>query len=374
MDLRKFCVTVALSAVMSFGWSAADANGERTEIVTSQHSFLLTQVATGLEFPWGLDWLPNGQIIVTERPGRIRLVENGELSEPILGLPEIVSDFRDGLLDVAVSPDFNTDQTIYFAYSRFEDGLRWLEVVAARLVERSLENLTVVFAAEVKVASDQGFGSRIRFDAQGNLLITVGDHAAAENAQDPTNSLGSIVRITPNGMPAPTNPGDEFAPAVYAFGFKNPQGLAVHPETGAIWATDHGGLGGGELNKILWGGNYGWPTRSFSVGDRPGAEEPGPFIEPAFTWGGAPTVALSGLEIYTNDEFPNWTGDLFAGSLVQQALIRIMRNSAGAIVGTEYVLDGTIGRIRDVRQSPDGRLYVLNDDPDGGIYRIDPVL
>ena len=350
------------------------ADEPEATIVTSQHSFSLTKVADGLENPWGLDWLPNGEIVVTERPGRLKLISaDGQVTKSISGLPEIVSDFRDGLLDVAVSPNFATNQMIFFTYSQKDGDERWLEVASARLSDHELRDVTVIFASDVKVEKDQGFGSRIRFDDQGYLVISVGDHAAAANAQDPSNPLGSVIRIGQDGSPAAQYPTDGMAPAIFAYGFKNPQGLAIDPRDGTIWATDHGGKGGGELNRVKSGANYGWPTRTFSGGDAPRATVEGDFVDPVFTWGAAPTVALSGLEIYTGGDFPAWEGDLFAGSLTQEALIRVMLNDAGNVVGTEYVLHEEIGRIREVKQGPDGHLYVLNDDPEGGIYRIDPV-
>jgi len=345
---------------------------EANKIVTAQHSYNLTEVATGLEHPWGLDWLPDGRMVVTERPGRLRIVSSdGSVSKPLGGVPAITSDFRDGLLDVTVSPSFAADQTIFFSYSQKQGEQRWLEVASAKLVGDQLKDLKVIFASGVKVEKDQGFGSRIRFDAEGYLMISVGDHAAAANAQDTSNTLGSIIRIATDGTPAAAN-GGEMAPEIYAFGFKNPQGMAIHPETGAIWATDHGGKGGGEINRIERAGNYGWPTRTYSGGDAPRAVVEGNFVEPTFVWGAAPTVALSGLEIYTGPDFPAWQNDIFAGSLKKEALVRIMLNDAGTVTGIEHVIDEEIGRIREVRQGPDGRLYVLNDDPEGGIYRIDP--
>ncbi len=364
----------ALSAALMLSAAQSLADGQANKIVASQHSYNLTQIASGLENPWGLDWLPDGRMLVTERPGRLRLVaEDGQLSAPLKGIPEITSEFRDGLLDVTVSPAFEADQTIFLAYSRKDGPLRWLEVASARLSGDTVEEMTVIFSSGVKVEKDQGFGSRIRFDADGYLLITVGDHAVAASAQDTSNPLGSIIRIAADGTPAPQNPGGAMTAAIYAYGFKNPQGLAIDPVSGAIWAVDHGGKGGGEINRIDAGANYGWPTRTFSGGDAPRAVVEGGFTDPVFTWGAAPTVALSGLEVYTGADFPHWRGDLFAGSLSQEALIRIMLNDAGAVIGIERVIDEEIGRIREVRQGPEGRLYVLNDDPEGGIYRIDPL-
>lgn len=370
----KRMMPICAMAVLMLGGPAARADDHRLEIMTSQHGFVLTTVASGLEHPWGLDWLPDGSMVVSERPGRIRVVSpDGEVSQPLAGVPDIVSEFRDGLLDVSVSPRFAEDRTIFFAYSKKEGDLRWQEIASARLGEGRLEDVTVIFSSGVRVAQDQGFGSRIRFDADGNILASVGDHNEPPTAQDMSNTLGSIIRVTPAGDPVSGNPGGALEPSIYAYGLKNSQGIAIDSATGTIWATDHGGIGGGELNRIEAGGNYGWPVRTFGIGEGPRAQEPGDFVDPVFTWGVAPTVALSGLAIYTGEEFANWTGDLFAGSLMQLALIRVMLNDAGAIVGTEYIIDGDIGRVREVRQGPDGRLYVLNDEPDGGIFRIDPL-
>ncbi|MEM9476112.1 MAG: PQQ-dependent sugar dehydrogenase [Pseudomonadota bacterium] len=371
--MQRPLLTAAFAASL-LGASPALADGHQFDILTSQHALMLTTVATGLEHPWGLDWLPDGRMVVTERPDRIRIVSpDGTVSDPLAGVPDIVSEFRDGLLDISVSPNFAADNTLFFAYSLKEGDLRRQEIASAQLGEGSLENVTVIFSSGVDVTHDQGFGSRIRFDGDGNMLISVGDHNEPAMAQDTTNTLGSIIRVTSSGAAVDGNPGGSLDPAILAYGLKNPQGLTIDPATGTLWATDHGGTGGGELNRIEAGGNYGWPTRTFGIGEGPRAAEDGDFIDPVFTWGVAPTVALSGLEVYSGDEFPNWQGDLFTGSLVQAALIRVMLGDDGAIVGTEYILDGDIGRVREVRQGPDGRLYVLNDEPDGGIFRIDPV-
>lgn len=366
----------ALAVFLAPQTLAAEDDGS---LITAHHSLHLTEIAGPLEHPWGMDWLPDDRIVVTERPGRIRVVSaDGEVSDPLAGLPEITSDFRDGLLDIAVSPNFGSDNTIYFAYSQLENGHRWLTLASAEFNEHSLKNVKPLLESDVRVENDQGFGARIRFAADGSLFLSVGDHASAPHAQDASNTLGSIVRVDPDGKPHPENPfqaDDGKHGAIYAYGFKNPQGLAIHPETGEVWTTDHGAVGGAEINRIEAGSNYGWPDRTF--GDRkdaPGAPQVngGDFADPAFTWGVAPTIALSGMTFYTGNDFPAWQGDLFVGSLATEALIRLSLDDSGHVIGTESVITEEIGRIRDVRQGPDGKLYLLNDDPEGGIYRIDP--
>ena len=364
----------AAAAGLSLAAAAPALADNPQSFVTSQHKFLLTTVAEGLEHPWGLDWLPDGRIVVTERAGRIRIVEtDGTLGAPLGNVPEIVTEFRDGLLDISVSPNFAEDNTLYFAYSQKNGDLRWMELASARLAGDELKDVTVIFTSGVKTENLEGFGSRIRFDANGNMLVSVGDHAELGKVQDTSNTLGTIVRLRPDGTPVADNPGGALHPAIYAYGFKNPHGLAL-AEDGTLWAIDHGGVGGDELSRVEMGANYGWPTRTFSGGDAPGAGQAsaGPFADPAFTWGSWPIVAPSGLEIYTGDEFPNWRGDLFTGSLSQSTLIRILLDDEGDVIGTETVLNFEIGRVRDVRQGPDGRLYLLNDELEGGIFRIDP--
>ena len=370
MKPRRLVILAALTTLTPVTCWAQDASNK---IVTSEHTYALTKVADGLENPWGLDWLPNKQILVTERAGRMRIVSpDGKVSEPLTGLPEITSESRDGLLDVAVSPAFAKDKAIFFAYSKKDGKSRWLEVASAHLEGSALKDVKTIFSSGVKVEKDQGFGSRIRFDRDGNLVISVGDHAAKDNAQNPSNALGSIIRIKPDGTPANKNPGGKLHPAIFAYGFKNPQGLTIDPK-GNIWAVDHGGMGGDEINRVEKGKNYGWPTRAFGGGNAPGAEKGGDFVEPFFTWGASPVMAPSGLEIYTGKDFPNWTGDLFTGSLTQGTLVRVMLSKSGSVIGTENIIDTKLGRIREVRQGPDGHLYVLNDESKGGIYRIDPV-
>lgn len=359
---------------------SANAEASEQSTITAHHAFKLTRIAGPLVHPWGLDWLPDGRILVSERPGRLRIISSaGTMSEPLAGLPAISSEFRDGLLDVSVDPDFAGNRKIYFAHTAFENGLRWQKVSSATLSDAGLTDVKTIFQSDVKVEKDQGFGARIRFFDDGALLVTVGDHATPAQAQDLSNTLGSVVRLTRDGSAVTDNPfvGDATRKdEVFAFGFKNPQGLAIHPATGAIWATDHGPRGGGEINRLRPSANYGWPVRTFGErNDAPGApqRESRDFVDPAFTWGVSPTISPSGLSFYTGTEFPAWKDDLFVGSLSAEALIRIALDADGHIVGVERIIDGEIGRIRDVRQGPDGRLYVLNDDEEGAIYRLDPV-
>lgn len=360
--------------------SLTSVNASELPTITAHHAFKLTRIAGPLEHPWGLDWLRDGRILVSERPGRLRIVaRDGSISAPIAGLPEISSEFRDGLLDVSVDPEFADNRKIYFAHTGFENGLRWQKVSSATISDAGLTDVATIFQSGVKVDKDQGFGARIRFSGDGALVVTVGDHATPAQAQDPSNTLGSVVKLKRDGSAATNNPfvGDVAKKdEILAFGFKNPQGLAIHPSTGAIWVADHGPRGGGEINRLHPSGNYGWPVRTFGErGEAPGAPqlEAKELVDPVFTWGVSPTISPSGLSFYTGTEFPAWKDDLFVGSLSAEALIRIALDGDGHVVGTERVIDGEIGRIRDVRQGPDGKLYVLNDDEEGAIYRLDPV-
>jgi glucose/arabinose dehydrogenase len=335
-------------------------------------------------------WLPNGDMLVTERPGRLRIVRKGKLVEAAVpGAPEVVARGQGGLLDVVLHPDFATNKLVYFSYSKKTAGD---SVAATTAIARgTFENDRIVGLQDVFVAQTAGasghFGSRIAFDRSGHMFVSVGDRMVpprgdleAHPAQDVSNHHGTINRMTDDGKPLPDNPFVDKAgarPEIWSFGHRNPQALAVHPVTGDVWATEHGPQGGDELNKITKGANYGWPVIGFGVNYGSGAAihagtARAGMEQPVNVW--LPSIGMSGMLFYTGDKFPEWQGSLFVGGLSGEQVGRL------TIDGDKAELVETIvrhqGRIRDVRQGPDGFIYLAIDDRQGKptpILRLEPV-
>ncbi len=342
--------------------------------------FRLHLVTDGLERPWGLAFLPDGSMLVTERVGRLRRVAaDGTLDpRPVGGLPEIWAKGQGGLLDVALDPDFATNRLVYLSYSALgEDGLPGTRVARGRLAGDRLEEVEVIFVSNGRTSTGRHFGSRLLFDREGYLYVTSGDRGRRELAQDLRSHAGKVLRILPDGTVPPDNPfvGREDAlPEIYTLGNRNAQGMALHPVTGEVWIHEHGPQGGDEINILKPGANYGWPVITYGreygtglpIGEgtaKEGMEQP--------LWYWVPSVAPSGMAFYTGDRLPGWTGDLFVGALRAQTLVRL-EVTEDAVISEERLLEGRIGRIRDVRQGPDGYLYLLNDATDGGIWRLEP--
>ncbi len=342
--------------------------------------FVLHRLTGGLERPWSLAFLPDGGMLVTERVGRLRRVSaEGVLDpQPIAGLPEIWARGQGGLLDVALDPDFSANRLIYFSYSALaEDGRAGTRVARGRLAGDRLEDVEVIFVSNGRTGTGRHFGSRLLFDPEGRLYITSGDRAQRELAQDLTSHAGKVLRIFPDGSIPPDNPfvGREDAlPEIYTWGNRNAQGMALHPVTGEVWIHEHGPQGGDEINILEPGANYGWPVITYGreygtglpIGEgtaKAGMEQP--------LWYWVPSIAPSGMAFYTGDRLPGWKGDLFVGALRAQLLVRL-EVSEDAVLAEERLLEGRIGRIRDVRQGPDGLLYLLNDAVDGAIWTLSP--
>ena len=335
-------------------------------------------VASGLEHPWGMAFLPNGRILVTERPGRLRIVSDGEvLPEPVGGLPEIAAHGQGGLLDVALHPEFAGNGLVYLSYAGQDVEGYGTEVVRGRLDGDVLRDTEVIFRAEPKSAGGRHFGSRLVFDGAGDLFITLGDRGERYRAQDLGDHAGSVVRLADDGGVPADNPFTGRAGArgeIFSLGNRNVQGAALHPETGELWAHEHGPQGGDELNVIRAGVNYGWPVITYGVeygigtaiGE--GTSKQG-MAQPLHYW--VPSIAPSGMTFYTADRFPAWRGNLFVGSLKFRQLVRLVLEGE-EVVHEERMLDEVLGRIRDVRQGPDGLLYLLTDAPDGVLARIEP--
>ena len=344
-----------------------------------EHAFRVVTMTRGLEHPWGLAFLPDGRRLVTERPGRLRLVAvDGTLDpQPVTGLPTIAIHGQGGLLDVALHPGFAENGLIYLSYAARGEGGVGTEVARGRLVDHRLENVEVLFRQQPKSSGGRHFGSRLVFDRQGYLYITLGDRGEQERAQKMDDLAGKIVRLHDDGQIPADNP---FAdrpgarPEIYSLGNRNVQGAALHPLTGELWAQEHGPQGGGEVNVIRAGRNYGWPVITYGVeyvvGTKigEGTHKPG-MEQPLHVW--VPSIAPSGMAFYQGDRFPRWRGDLFVGALKDQMLVRL-RFDGEKRVKEERLLKGVLGRIRDVRAGPDGYLYLLTDSPDGVIARLEP--
>jgi aldose sugar dehydrogenase len=339
--------------------------------------------AKGLVHPWGLAFLPDGRLLVTERPGRIRVVgKDGQLSNPIARVPKVHAERQGGLLDVVLAPDFAKSGTIFFSYAEpREGGKNGTSVARARLVLEDnggrLEDLEVIFRQEPSYDSDNHFGSRLVFDRDGMLFVTLGDRfELMKEAQNPANHIGKIVRITPDGAPAPGNPNlPGWDPKVWSIGHRNIQGAALDPQTGQLWEVEHGPRGGDELDIALRGRNYGWPVigygRHYSGAKIGVGTEKDGMEQPVYYWD--PSIAVSGLAFYTGDLFPAWKGNLFTGALAGEHLHRLVLEGEKVVAHEKLLADlGERERIRDVRQGPDGALWLLTDSPNGKVLRVTP--
>lgn len=359
-----------------------------TDTVPTQHAseqarFELAEVVTGLVHPWGLAFLPDGDMLVTERPGRLRrITPDGQVSAPIGGLPGIFVDGQAGLLDVALSPTFSDDRLVYvsFAEPNFRGNLSGTAVARGRLESGVLRDVEVVYRQEPKLSAGTHLGSRLVFDDAGHLFVTQGENRVAAAAAQQLDKLqGKLVRIWPDGSVPDDNPfvgHDGARPEIWSYGHRNMQGAALHPVTRALWTSEHGPMGGDELNIPREGRNYGWPviTHGRDYDGKPvpgsvGTSAPG-MEQPHHVWPVSP--GLSGMAFYTGDGFPEWKGDLFLGALATSELIRLELDG-DEVVGEERLLADRGQRIRDVRQGPDGALYLLVDDAsDGQLLRLAP--
>jgi glucose/arabinose dehydrogenase len=375
--MRVNALPILLMGVLTLGCERAPvAEVPDAPVVSRQATFRVVEIVGGLEHPWGMAFLPDGDLLITERPGRLRILRDGALNPaPLEGVPEVYASGQGGLLDVALDPDFATNQLVYLSYAAEGDHGAGTRVARARLSDGRLEDLQVIFEG-LMVDSDHHFGSRLGFDRDGFLFVTLGERGRSKRAQDLDALAGKVVRLHPDGSVPADNPfvgRADAAPEVFSYGHRNPQGLAIHPETGRVWVEEHGPLGGDEVNVARAGVNYGWPVitygRAYSglpIGE--GSEKEG-MAQPLHYW--VPSISPSGMAFYQGDAFPQWQGDLFVGALSGELLARLELDGE-RVVEEERLLDGVLGRIRDVRVGPDGYLYLLTDESDGGLYRLEP--
>ena len=336
-------------------------------------------VARGLAQPWGLAFLPDGRMLVTERPGRMRIVgADGRLGEPLQGLPAVDAKGQCGLLDVALDPKFPENRWVYWTYAEPGDGGNGVAVARGRLQEPRLVDVQVIFRQLPKASSSLHCGSRLAFAKDGRLFVGLGDRFGLKNeAQNPANHIGKIVRIEPDGRVPADNPfvgRPGAAPEVFSLGHRNIQGLAVHPVTGELWQTEHGPQGGDELNLVQAGRNHGWPLvtygRNYGTGTRIGEDGPKAGFEHPLQWWMPVSIAPSGLAFITSDRYPGWKGQLLLGALRAQVLVRLSLEGS-RVVAQEQMLASQRARIRDVRQGPDGWIYLLTDGVEGQILRLE---
>ncbi|HSI40557.1 MAG TPA: PQQ-dependent sugar dehydrogenase [Xanthobacteraceae bacterium] len=361
----------------------AQAPVEPVTLPSSIGPLRVETVAAGLEHPWSVAFLPDGRALVTERPGRLRIVtRSGTISSPVAGVPPVYARGQGGLLDVALAPDFTQSRLVYLSYAEPREGAAGTSVARARLVEEAgtarLDGLEVIFRQEPAAAGGNHFGSRLVFGRDGTLFVTLGDrYSARDQAQNLSNHIGKIVRLMPDGTPPPDNPfraTPGARPDIWSYGHRNVQGATLDPATGRLWTAEHGARGGDELNHPEAGKNYGWPVITYgrdysgrSIGE--GTAKSG-LEQPVVYWD--PSIAPSGLVLYTGTLFPAWKGDLFVGALAGNQLRRL-RLDGDKVAEQEPLLAGLGERIRDVRQGPDGALWLLTDDPENGrLLRVQP--
>ena len=346
-----------------------------------QADFSLKEIVQGLDHPWGMAFLPDGDILITERSGQLRIVRDGQLDpDPIRGLPEIYVSGQGGLLDITLHPRYSENKLVYFSFSAQDIEGAGTEIARGRFAEDSLEQVETIFVAEPKTSGRNHYGSRIVFGPDGTLLITVGDrYSYMQEAQNPSNHLGSTLRINDDGSVPDDNPfvsQPSAKPEVYSYGHRNSQGLTIRPGLNQIWSHEHGPRGGDEVNIIRPGANYGWPAITYGI-DYSGAiiseltEAPG-MEQPVVYWD--PSIAPSGMSFYDGTDFPEWRGDLFIGAL-KDTHLRRLELDGDTVIEQEELLKELDQRIRDVRQGPDGFLYVLTDSstPNGKLFRIEPL-
>ncbi len=386
--LRARVVSVGATTVVAVLLAACPPTDPRTvpdndpppapEGPGATHEYTVNELVTGLEHPWAVAFLPGGDMLITERPGRVRLVRDGQLADqPVQGAPDARSGGQGGMLDIVLHPDFDANSLVYISYSKAVPGGRTTAVARARWENDRLEGTEDVFVADAAGPGGQHFGSRIAFDPDGYMYVTIGDRGSPDRSQDLGDHAGVTVRLHDDGQVPDDNPfvdRDDARAEIYTYGNRNSQGMAIHPETDEVWQNEHGPRGGDEINVMTAGGNYGWPE--YRYGDHydtrpiPDYDPAADVVMPLVDW--TPALAPSGMAFYTGDLFPNWNGNVFNGGLAARQIRRVVFDDTEATHQEELLIDYG-ERIRDVRDGPDGYIYFLTDSPNGVLARLEPV-
>lgn len=368
--------TALLAAgVLTTALTSAPAMAQNSTVQTEAGPIAVENLADGLQHPWGMAFLPDGRLLVTERAGDLRILgTDGELSEPVDGTPEVFSEGQGGLLDVALDPEFTSNRLVYLSFAEPGGDGASTAVGRGRLQDGGIEDFEVIFSQQPKVPGPNHFGGRIAFSPEGKLFLTMGDRFKGEPAQDLSGHLGTIVRINRDGTVPEDNPFVDEADAmdeIWSYGHRNIESAAIHPQTGTLWIAEMGPLGGDELNLPEAGHNYGWPVVSWGK-HYDGTPIPDPPTHPEFAdaithW--TPVISPSGMAFYTGDVFPEWQGSMLIGGLTAQGIVRVVTDGQ-EVTDEERIPLGA--RIRDVEQGPNGFVYVLTDEADGNVWRIEP--
>ena len=368
-----------LSAFCTLACFSALAQDKAQFVQSEKHAFRISSLVTGLENPWSVAFLPDGRFLITERAGRLRLVSSDFKLDPkpIDGLPEVVSHGQGGLFDVVLHPQYAQNGWIYWAYNARGPGGWGTALARGKLQGQQMTDVQVLFSMQPKTRSGFHFGGRIVFDQAGFVYLTLGDRGDKDRAQKLDDHAGSVIRLHDDGRVPANNPFVKRAGALaekWTLGNRNMQGAALHPQTGELWTHEHGPQGGDELNVMRSGLNYGWPVITYGVnyglGTKigEGQEKPG-MVQALKVW--VPSIAPSGMAFVSGSQFPQWQGSLLIGALRGQMLVRLTLDGE-KVVSEERLFQGRPGRIRDVRMGPDGLVYLLTDDAQGALLRIEP--